>query len=85
MRQLQWLGREEGGGGGVVGVARWTQRIGARAPCFELVAEVKVPSLFLTCLLIAETHTIHDGARQASDPWMVALSSLLALISREYT
>ena len=27
--------------------------------------------------------SIHDGVRQASDPWTVAVSSLLALISRE--
>ena len=27
----------------------------------------------------------HGGARQASDPWTAAVSSLLALISREYT
>ena len=27
----------------------------------------------------------HGGARQASNPWTAAVSSLLALISREYT
>ena len=33
------------------------------------------------CMYMYEN--IHGGARQASDPWTVAVPSLLALISRE--